>query len=605
MASTSEGFVQKKRKISDESRIFQDKWTLNYFFVEFRSKPVCLICRESVSVLKEYNVKRHYDTKHADKFHQYQGLIRHEKVSDLKKQLSGQQQIFTKAAAESIHHVKASYAVALILAKKSKPYSDGEVVKECLENIVEIMFPEKKKEFSKISLSRQTVTRRVEDIGKQIEGNLRNRASEFVFYSLALDESTDATDTAQVALFVRGVDMKMNITEELVALYPLKCTTKAHDLLMAVTESLNRFSLSLKNLSGITTDGAPAMIGKHEGLVKLIENEAHKLGNISLLKFHCIIHQENLCAKSLKMEHVMNVVVKTVNFIRSKGLNHRQFQEFLKDSESEYSDVVFFAEVRWLTRAKMLKRIFDLKQEIKAFFASKSKNIPEFEDKEWVTDFAFFVDITSHLNHLNIQLQGKDQLVNTMFDLVSAFQMKLGLWEQQMKNKKFSHFPTLAGEEVTQAMADKYAALISSLKTEFDNRFQDFKSQKNLLSVFATPFSVEIHSLPDDLQMEICDLQCDTQMKDKFFAVPLEEFYRKYIDEHKYATIYNHALRMISLFGNTYTCEQLFSRMKYIKSQQRTRITDDHLENCLRIATTSISVNIDNLSSSKQSQSSH
>jgi hypothetical protein len=109
------------------------------------------------------------------------------------------------------------------------------------------------------------------------------------------------------------------------------------------------------------------MVGKHESLVKLIENEAPKVGNTSMLNFLCIIHQDNLCSKSLKMDHVMKVVVKTVNFIKSNGLNHRQFQEFLNSLDSDYDDVTFYAEVRWLTRAKMLKRVFDLQQEIQSY----------------------------------------------------------------------------------------------------------------------------------------------------------------------------------------------------------------------------------------------
>lgn len=52
----------------------------------------------------------------------------------------------------------------------------------------------------------------------------------------------------------------------------------------------------------------------------------------------------------------MKVVIKTVNFIKSKGLNHRDFQTFLEQMESEYGDVLYYSKVRWLSRGKMLRR---------------------------------------------------------------------------------------------------------------------------------------------------------------------------------------------------------------------------------------------------------
>jgi len=50
------------------------------------------------------------------------------------------------------------------------------------------------------------------------------------------------------------------------------------------------------------------------------------------------------------MENVITLVIKIINFIRGKGLNHRQFQEFLKVLSTEFTDVIYYTEVRWLSK---------------------------------------------------------------------------------------------------------------------------------------------------------------------------------------------------------------------------------------------------------------
>ena len=75
-----------------------------------------------------------------------------------------------------------------------KPLTDSEFVKECLLTVVEILCPDKRDLFSKISLSARTVTRRIEDLSSDIRTTLQERAQQYEFYAIALDESTDATD---------------------------------------------------------------------------------------------------------------------------------------------------------------------------------------------------------------------------------------------------------------------------------------------------------------------------------------------------------------------------------------------------------------------------
>ena len=59
-------FGGKNRKIEDECCTFNTEWTYKYFFTNFGSKAVCLICQENVAFFKEYNLKRHFQTKYGN-----------------------------------------------------------------------------------------------------------------------------------------------------------------------------------------------------------------------------------------------------------------------------------------------------------------------------------------------------------------------------------------------------------------------------------------------------------------------------------------------------------------------------------------------------------
>ena len=100
-----------------------------------------------------------------------------------------------------------------------------------------------------------------------IEGTLVQRLSGCEFCSLALDESTDISDTAQLAIFVRVVAITFDVIEELLDICSLKGTTTGKDVFAKVNRVIKKCKLSMKKLTGITTDRAPAMTGKQNGFV--------------------------------------------------------------------------------------------------------------------------------------------------------------------------------------------------------------------------------------------------------------------------------------------------------------------------------------------------
>ena len=71
--------VAKKRKVDSEQHTVKEEWTLKYFLIEHGSKPMCLICNEVLAVNKEFNLKRHFETKRK-KFDELKGQLRIDKV---------------------------------------------------------------------------------------------------------------------------------------------------------------------------------------------------------------------------------------------------------------------------------------------------------------------------------------------------------------------------------------------------------------------------------------------------------------------------------------------------------------------------------------------
>ncbi|XP_064080583.1 general transcription factor II-I repeat domain-containing protein 2B-like [Macrobrachium nipponense] len=131
-----------------------------------------------------------------------------------------------------MHLSKQVFLISQILAKIRKPYSDGEEVKECLCVASDNMFPDKKKLVENISLSGYNVARRIDSLSGNIESTIAKRVSAFSSYSVALDESCDTADTAQLAVYIRGVDNDYNITEEMASLQSMKGATTGHLFLM-------------------------------------------------------------------------------------------------------------------------------------------------------------------------------------------------------------------------------------------------------------------------------------------------------------------------------------------------------------------------------------
>ncbi|XP_063524322.1 general transcription factor II-I repeat domain-containing protein 2B isoform X10 [Pongo pygmaeus] len=532
-----------KRKIDQEGRVFQEKWERAYFFVEVQNIPTCLICKQSMSVSKEYNLRRHYQTNHSKHYDQYTERMRDEKLHELKKGL--------------------------------RKYLLGSSDTDC---------PEQKQVFANPSPTQKSPVQPVEDLAGNLWEKLREKIRSFVSYSIAIDEITDINNTTQLAIFIRGVDENFDVSEELLDTVPMTGTKSGNEIFSRVEKSLKKFCIDWSKLVSVASTGTPAMVDANNGLVtKLQSRVATFCKGAELKSVCCIIHPESLCAQKLKMDHVMDVVVKSVNWICSRGLNHSEFTTLLYELDSQYGSLLYYTEIKWLSRGLVLKRFFESLEEIDSFMSSRGKPLPQLSSIDWIRDLAFLVDMTMHLNTLNISLQGHSQIVTQMYDLIRAFLAKLCLWETHLARNNLAHFPTLKSVSRNESDGLNYIPKIAELKTEFQKRLSDFKLYESELTLFSSPFSTKIDSVHEELQMEVIDLQCNTVLKTKYDKVGIPEFY-KYL-WGSYPKYKHHCAKILSMFGSTYICEQLFSIMKLSKTKYCSQLKDSQWDSVLHIAT--------------------
>ncbi|CAI9721104.1 Hypothetical predicted protein [Octopus vulgaris] len=145
--------------------------------------------------------------------------------------------------------------------------------------------------------------------------------------------------------------------------------------------------------------------------------------------------QQALCGKHLDISCGLKPVAAVVNFIR----NHRQFQAFLEEMDSNFCNLPYYTEVRWLSCGKVLFRFYKLRRKIGLFLTEKNTADSQLSDPSWLSKLSFLVNITSHMNELNLKLQGKNYLICDLYRNITSFRGELSLFEVQLEVGNFSH----------------------------------------------------------------------------------------------------------------------------------------------------------------------
>ena len=120
----------------------------------------------------------------------------------------------------------------------------------------------------------------------------------------------------------------------------------------------------------------------------------------------------------------------------------------------------------------------------------------EMEDKSWLCDLAFLVDITTRMNELTTRLPQKAQYASEMYGHIKSFMNKLRLWHARIQNANLSHFPTLKEIGMRPEKNTEFTDQLEKLYNKFLARFKDFKPHEHLFKIFSSPFHTDIDKAP-------------------------------------------------------------------------------------------------------------
>ena len=161
---------------------------------------------------------------------------------------------------------------------------------------------------------------KISDIGDQLVAKMRGNE-----FSLPLDEATASTSDkdAYLTCCVRFIDSDDNIVENLLFCKPILTNCKAHELFAILNNFFLENNFEWKYCVGLCTDGARAMSGRFGELQTLVQGVA-----VNAKWTHCLIQGEALASQQLRdhLSGVLEVVAKTVNFIKARPLKARLFQ---------------------------------------------------------------------------------------------------------------------------------------------------------------------------------------------------------------------------------------------------------------------------------------
>ncbi len=189
---------------------------------------------------------------------------------------------------------------------------------------------------------------------------LRDMAAQFQtspFLTIMAEETTDASNTEQVTLFIRWVTDDLQVHEDFVGLYSV--TSIAADMIVSVIKDVFlRMNLSFDTVRGQCYDGASAMSGCRHGVAKQISDIEPRA-----IFTHCYGHALNLAAsgamkKSKLLKDALETTYEITKLIKFSPRREAIFLGVKQDMPgTPLAGIRLLCPTRWTVRADALASV--------------------------------------------------------------------------------------------------------------------------------------------------------------------------------------------------------------------------------------------------------
>lgn len=299
-----------------------------------------------------------------------------------------------------------------------------------------------------------TSERIMQELAEVLSSQIRNitirKIADSPFISILCDETTDITVLKQLILYIKFLDVKNKKSDvRFLSITPIPNGT-AVTIFDTIKSEILKYNIDKKKIVGLGSDGAAVMIGEHNGVAKLLRDETHGL----LLNCHCISHRLALASAQAAndvayLKKFKDYLRQIFNFFHKSPVRSASLNEIQNLLNQPHMSIKMASDTRWLShdaaihslRESLVSVVAALEREAAEKNEATAVGLLKFmKSYEFVGSLLMFSDVLPILSKLSKAWQKKDINFTVIKEILEATKQTL----TQLKNHPGNYFSSFS-----------------------------------------------------------------------------------------------------------------------------------------------------------------